>query len=347
MVAIKAADVERFLARPDPARPIILVYGPDAGLVRERAQALIRAWVDDPQDPFQLARLEGNDLTGEPTRLIEEANTIPLFGGRRAVWVRSGPRSDISPAVEALVGSSSSDCRVVIEAGELRRNSPLRVICERAKNAVALPCFADSADALLRLIEEEMRANGLVIAPDARAALIPLLGGDRLASRHELRKLAAFANGKQSVDLADVTAVVSDASSLELDALIDAAFVGRTKELDFQFGKARTAAMAPDTILVAALRHAGQLHKARLATDNGTPADAAARTIAPFLPFPRKSTVQALTIWSSPRLGRAMTQLADAVLDARRQSGLGAVIAHRALLAIVANAVRNQDVSAE
>jgi hypothetical protein len=42
-----------------------------------------------------------------------------------------------------------------------------------------------------------------------------------------------------------------------------------------------------------------------------------------------------------------MTQLADAVLDARRQSGLGAVIAHRALLAIVANAVRNQDVSAE
>ncbi|TMJ23414.1 MAG: DNA polymerase III subunit delta [Alphaproteobacteria bacterium] len=324
MVAIKAADVERFLARPDPARPIILVYGPDAGLVRERAQALIRAWVDDPQDPFQLARLEGNDLTGEPT-----------------------PRSDISPAVEALVASSSSDCRVVIEAGELRRNSPLRVICERAKNAVALPCFADSADALLRLIEEEMRANGLVIAPDARAALIPLLGGDRLASRHELRKLAAFANGKQSVDLADVTAVVSDASSLELDALIDAAFVGRTKELDFQFGKARTAAMAPDTILVAALRHAGQLHKARLAIDNGTPADAAARTIAPFLPFPRKSTVQALTIWSSPRLGRAMTQLADAVLDARRQSGLGAVIAHRALLAIVANAVRNQDVSAE
>ena len=44
---------------------------------------------------------------------------------------------------------------------------------------------------------------------------------------------------------------------------------------------------------------------------------------------------------------RAECEVADAVLDARRQSGLGAVIAHRALLAIVANAVRNQDVSAE
>ena len=42
-----------------------------------------------------------------------------------------------------------------------------------------------------------MRAAGLTIAPEARAALIPLLGGDRLASRSELRKLALYAHGKE------------------------------------------------------------------------------------------------------------------------------------------------------
>ena len=89
MVAFKAAEVDRFVARPDPALPIVLVFGPDAGLVRERAEALIRRSVDDPNDPFALARLDGDDLASEPTRLIEEANTIPLFGGRRAVWVQS------------------------------------------------------------------------------------------------------------------------------------------------------------------------------------------------------------------------------------------------------------------
>ena len=90
MVAVKPFEVDKFVARPDPARPIVLVFGPDAGLVRERAEALVRASVDDPKDPFQLARLEGDDLAGEPTRLVEEANTIPLFGGRRAVWVKAG-----------------------------------------------------------------------------------------------------------------------------------------------------------------------------------------------------------------------------------------------------------------
>src|SRR5574341_723128 len=100
MVALKAAQVDAFVARPNPAQPIVLLFGPDAGLARERAEALIRASVDDPNDPFSLARLEGDDLAAEPMRLVEEASTVPLFGGRRAVWVKAGTRN-FAPAVEA------------------------------------------------------------------------------------------------------------------------------------------------------------------------------------------------------------------------------------------------------
>src|SRR6516164_1926707 len=93
MTALRAADVESFVARPDPARPVVLVFGPDAGLVRERSETLIRTSVEDLKDPFQLARLEGDELAGEPMRLVEEASTVPLFGGRRAVWVQAGTRN--------------------------------------------------------------------------------------------------------------------------------------------------------------------------------------------------------------------------------------------------------------
>jgi DNA polymerase-3 subunit delta len=55
MVALKAADVDRFVARPDAARPIVLVFGPDAGLVHERLK-IVHASVDDPNDPFALVR---------------------------------------------------------------------------------------------------------------------------------------------------------------------------------------------------------------------------------------------------------------------------------------------------
>src|SRR5258707_10515683 len=104
MVAFRAADVERFVARPDPGKPIVLVFGPDAGLVRERADALVRSAVEDPRDPFGLALLEGDTLADAPERLVEEAHTIPLFGGRRAILVKAGGRT-FSSAVERLVAA--------------------------------------------------------------------------------------------------------------------------------------------------------------------------------------------------------------------------------------------------
>ena len=93
MVALRGKEIDSFLARPDPGRPIILLYGPDAGLVRERADALLASAVDDPNDPFSLVRLDGDELAAEPSRLVDEAMTIPLFGGRRAIRVRAGSRS--------------------------------------------------------------------------------------------------------------------------------------------------------------------------------------------------------------------------------------------------------------
>src|SRR2546423_7534083 len=134
--ALRGKEIDAFLARPDPLRPIILLYGPDSGLVRERAEALLASAVDDPNDPFSLVRLDGDELAAEPSRLVDEAMTIPLFGGRRAIRVRAGSRS-FAGGIETLAVRPLKDCPVVIEAGELRAQSPLRQAFERAKTAGA------------------------------------------------------------------------------------------------------------------------------------------------------------------------------------------------------------------
>ena len=267
MTAVKAADVDRFLARPDPAQPIVLIYGPDAGLVRERADALVRASVDDPADPFSLVRLEGEDLTANPARLVEEAHTVPLFGGRRAVLVKAGSRN-IAPAVESAAAQPSADCRIIIEAGDLKKSSPLRAVCEKAKTA---------------------------------AALLALIGGDRLASRNEVRKLALYGRGKERIELADVTAVVADASALALDGVLDSAFAGRTADTESEFGKARAGGSSPAAIISAAIRHVANLHKMRLAVDGGDSTEFAMKRGAPPIHFSREKLVgEALRSWSAP-----------------------------------------------
>jgi DNA polymerase III subunit delta len=340
MVALKSGEVDAFVARPDPARLIVLVFGPDLGLVRERAEAILRASVDDPRDPFALVRLDGDDVAGDPARLVDEAQTVPLFGGRRAVHLRVGARN-IMPAVEALLAIPIRDCRIVIEAGDLKRNAPLRAACERARNAAALACYADSERDLARLVDEEMRAAELSITPDARAALLPLLGSDRRASLMEVRKLALYAHGERTVGLDDVLAVVADASTLALDRVVDAAFAGRHAEVEAELAKARTAGTAPGTIISTALRQVAQLHKARLAIEAGASPDQVMNEARPPVHFTRRTLVEsALKAWTSARLERAMAQLADAVLETRRQPALAEAVAQRALISIAGAARR-------
>src|SRR6201995_4287124 len=158
--------------------------------------------------------MDGDDLSAEPSRLVEEAMTIPMFGGRRAIRVRAGSRS-FAGGVDTLSEMPIKDCRTVIEAGELRPESPLRKACERARTAVAIACYPDTERDLARLIDDELRVSNLRIAPDARASLMALLGGDRQASRNELRKLTLYSHGKGEVTLDDVMAVVAEASELK------------------------------------------------------------------------------------------------------------------------------------
>jgi DNA polymerase III subunit delta len=342
MTAIKASDVDRFIAKPDPAQPIVLVFGPDAGLVRERVDALVRASVDDPNDPFALARIEGEELSANPSRLVEEAHTIPLFGGRRAVLVKAGARN-ISVALEPVIAAPMSECRVIIEAGDLRKTAPLRALCEKAKVAAALPCYVDGARDLARLIDEELKTANLSIAPDARAALTLLLGEDRLSSRSELRKLALYAMGKERVELDDVRAAVADASELALDGVIDAAFAGETRAVETEFGKARAGGSSPAAIVSAAIRQVANLHKMKLAVEGGDSIEFAMKRGAPPVHFTREAAVgAALRAWTPPRLLRAMDQLAGASLDMRRNGPLAEAIAQRTLLSLAVSARRRE-----
>ena len=340
MVALRGKDVDNFLARPDPARPIILLYGPDAGLVRERADALMASAVDDPDDPFSLVRLDGDDLATEPSRLVDEAMTVPLFGGRRAVRVKAGTRSFAS-GVDALADSAIKDCRIVIEAGELRPEAPLRKTCERAKNAVAIACYPDTERDLARLIDDELRASGLKIAQDARATLMSLLGGDRQASRNELRKIALYAHGAREITLIDVMAVVSDASDFKLDPIVDAAFAGQPAMVETEFAKALVAGTYPGLMISAAQRQVAALHKAALVMETGASASSAAESGFPRLHFSRKAAVEtALRNFGAAQLVQLMEQLAVAALDVRKQSMLAPAIAQRALMSIAVNARR-------
>ncbi len=341
MTELKAQQVDAFVARSDPAPAVVLLFGPDAGLVAERAEAIVAASVDDVADPFAVTRIPGDELASDPARLVDEAQAIPMFGGRRAIVVRAGARSFLA-AVETLIAVPLKDCRVVIEAGDLKKNAPLRVLAARERAITALPCYADGERDVARVIDEEMRAANLRLAPEARDALIPLLGGDRRASRNEVKKLALYAQGRGTVTLADVLAVVADASALAVDAVLDAAFAGRPAEVEKEFERLLNSGTRADAVIGAGLRHVAQLHKMRLAADERAPIDELLRN--GRIHFSRADDVKAaLRAWNAPRLAAVLGELAETSAALRRTGLKPEESLARAALLTIARAARRAE----
>ncbi len=338
MTALKGGAVEAFLRKPDPHCRVVLVYGPDAGLVSERMETLAKLFVDDPNDPFQLVRLDGDDIAGDALRLADEAHTVPLFGGRRAIRVRTGSKN-LAPSLAPLLATPPQDAVVLVEAGDLPPKNPVRSAVEASPHAAALPCYADEARDLPRIVEAGLAEHGLRIEEEARGFFISLLGADRLSTRSEIEKLGLYARGRGVVKLADVEAVMADTGAVNLDAVIDSVFTGDAATLDAMLRRCLDEGSDPGMLVGAVLRHAYVLQKARIAIESGTDfttAEGAAR-----MHFKRKDAFRKqLRNWTAAALDDATARLAETQAIVRRHPRIAAAALSRALLAIALAAGR-------
>src|ERR1700679_572756 len=100
IVANSGAD--QFVKRAPRDMSFFLVHGNDEGLIRERARGIVNSLLDGDADPLRLIRFDGDDLARAPGTLAEEADSVPMFGGRRVIWIELQAR-DIAPALEPLL----------------------------------------------------------------------------------------------------------------------------------------------------------------------------------------------------------------------------------------------------
>lgn len=341
MAQMKAAEVDRYLAGTDHPHRVILIYGPDSGLVSERASRLATKLAPALDDPFSTVRLDADDAASDPARIADEAHTISMFGGERLIWIRGSTQKNLAKAVEPVLKTPPQDARVVIEAGDLKKSNPLRKLVEASPTAVALPCYQDQSRAIDGIIDEEMRSSGLTITPPARELLKSLIGDDRLASRGEVQKLCLYV-GEGQVTEDDVTAIVGDAASIDLDRLIDAASTGNIPALETAFKRLASRGTAMFQIIAAAQRHFHMLHRAHanMAAKNMSVQSAMAAMRPPINFQRRDSVTRALQIWQPPALLRSLERLDGVALDSRARANLAAPLVFTALLAIAIEARR-------
>ncbi|WP_207484878.1 DNA polymerase III subunit delta [Arenibaculum pallidiluteum] len=334
---LPANRIEAFLRRPDPEIRAVLVYGPDGGLVRERADLLARGVVPDLKDPFRIAELPADQLAKDKARLADEVAAMALTGGRRCVRVR-GAEDTLCPVFAALLGDlPPGDTLVVVEAGDLGKGSKLRALFEDGANVTAIPCYVEDEGELSRTIAEMLRGAGKTAAPDALTQLAGSLVGDRLLARAEIEKLITYMGEEREVGLDDVRAVIGDSGAMELDAPVWAAADGDYAAVDRALARLYGEGESPVGILRAAQRHCQRLQLVVAQVARGDSLERAAGALKPPLFFKTRNQFLAQARrWTPAGLRQALDRLTEAEAECKRTGMPDRTLCARALYQVAA-----------
>lgn len=340
MVKLAPARVGAFLQHPAPEICAVLLYGPDAGLVRERADTLTRTVCTDLGDPFRIAELTGAALAADPARLADETAQLSLTGERRVVRVRSAADALsrlFAGVLEAIAGATATadGPLIVAEAGELAASSALRRIFEGSPRAAAIGCYPDNLRDRAAVIRDSLAAHHVTASRDATQYLVEHLGGDRLLTRSELDKLALYAGDGGRVELEDARHSVGDSAALELDDLVMAAAEGDVVRLERVLDRVFQEGETPVAVVRALLRHLHRLHALAARLGSGAALDEVLRNARPPIFFKHQDSVKRqLARWSEAGLRVTLDRLTQAEIGMKTTGLPAAALCRQAMLAV-------------
>jgi DNA polymerase-3 subunit delta len=323
------ARIQAFLRDPGDCR-VVLLFGEDAGMIRDRAETLVRTVAGSLDDPFLVTELAREDIR----QLSGEAAGLSLIGGRRVIRVRDVTDAATEPVLAVL--TSRAPALVVLEGPALASRTKLRTALEAAAEGAAIACYPEEGRALEETIRETLRAHGAGIEPDALSWLSQQLGADRASTRSELEKLALYVGPGNRVDLDAAMTCVGDLAGLSLDDALFAATTGDVTTADRALEAAVAEGAAPVQVLRAALGHLQKLHRARLAMDEQglTAADAVKGVRPPVFYQKVGAFTRSLGLWPAATLIAAMAALAEAERGCKRTGWPDQALCRNAVLTL-------------
>lgn len=210
--------------------PVFLVHGDDDYAVKQRARQMYQQWstelggMDHEIIDAQVAN--GGEALKSLGRLREALQTLPFFGGAKAIWLQNCnflgmDRTSQSGAVTEAVGELAQELkdfdwrnvRLLISAGDLDKRRTFYKTIEKIGTVESFAAWSlddkDWAGLAEMAARKELRARKKEISEEALSELIQAIGPHRQQLASELEKLSLYVGDRPNIEAVDVKAIVS------------------------------------------------------------------------------------------------------------------------------------------
>jgi DNA polymerase-3 subunit delta len=218
------------------AKNFTFICGADDFLVGRLGRERFAALAAEVTDEFGREVLNGfagnvGEVESAVNRFRESVQTVSMFGGRRAIWLKdvnfladtvTGRAESTLRLVEdlqqILAGVNPAETAVLITAAPVDRRRSFPKWCEKNADFVLVGGDDGDGSALEGVILAEARAAGAALSPDATRLLLAKIGPNTRLLVEEVRKLATYVGeGETITDLhvAELTPNVAEGDFFE------------------------------------------------------------------------------------------------------------------------------------
>lgn len=312
-------EIDEFTRSPHRAGAALL-YGTDAGQVRQRAASLAESWLGANADPMARVELSSEQLSEDGALLADELAAMSLMAPKRVIMVRDCGAAQLATITEAVARRAPENFLVVYVTESLASTDKLRLWAEKSPHVAAIACYKDEGSGLDQFIRDTLRGYGLRASGEASRLLASQLSGDRQIILNELEKLSLYVGDEvEEISLEDVLASVGENNDKSFDELNNAVASGDMVGLCRLSDRLLMEGNHGLLLVRSVMRYIGKLEAIAIKREGGMSVDAAIEGLRPPVFFKAKPMLKAhATRWNTHACAAALAKLQLLELDSKR-----------------------------
>jgi len=223
--------------------PAALICGEDDFAVKQRAKELYQKWSGElggeDHEVIEATVSNSGDALKTIGRLREALQTLPFFGGGKAIWLRDcnylgDDKTASSGAVTETLGELAQELknfqwqnvRLLISAGKVDKRKTFYKTLEKIGRVESFDGWSindkDWADQAELMAGKLIQARGKKISSDALSELVARIGPQPRQLANEAEKLCLYVGDRGEIAVADVAAICIKNKQARAFALGDA-----------------------------------------------------------------------------------------------------------------------------
>lgn len=218
-------QIENYIKNIDSAKIAgCLLYGAEESVIKRRFSDIAKKIVDDLSDDFLVSNISKERLSNDKSAIYDEFFSISMIGGRKLITIKEVD-SNVSQIIKSLDEEknllSKSNNFILINGGDLDKNSAIRKIIERSPYFAALPCYEDSEFFVKKIISDSLNSYNIQYNSQIIDAIMQNSNKNTEIALQEIEKIAIYLDGKRDIKIDDLLKIIGLDQEVSVSSLIN------------------------------------------------------------------------------------------------------------------------------